>query len=211
MTQTALPRLETGDRLTRAEFHRRYCARPDIHKAELIEGVVYVASPERFRLHSEPQSAVVGWLYVYTIAHPGVRLGISPTIMLDDANEVQPDACLFRDPPPPGGARVGHDDYLEGAPQLIVEVAASSRGRDLGTKKEAYRRAGVLEYLVWQVERRVFTWFRLQDGQYVAVAPDARGVIASVAFAGLRLAVASLLAGDHAAVAAELSAGVDAE
>ena len=28
--------LESGDRLTREEFHHRYCARPDIKKAELI-------------------------------------------------------------------------------------------------------------------------------------------------------------------------------
>ena len=37
--------LESGDHLTRAEFHRLYCARPDIKKAELVEGVVYVGSP----------------------------------------------------------------------------------------------------------------------------------------------------------------------
>src|SRR3712207_6959307 len=29
------PELESGDRLTREEFHERYCRRPDIRKAEL--------------------------------------------------------------------------------------------------------------------------------------------------------------------------------
>ena len=37
------PPLESGDRLTRQEFERRYTAASDIRKAELIEGVVYVA------------------------------------------------------------------------------------------------------------------------------------------------------------------------
>ena len=46
--------LESGDRLTRAEFERRYSARPDIKKAELIEGVVYVATPVRIEEHARP-------------------------------------------------------------------------------------------------------------------------------------------------------------
>ena len=49
----APPPLESGDRLTRAEFERRYEAMPELKKAELIEGVVYVSSPVRFDRHSE--------------------------------------------------------------------------------------------------------------------------------------------------------------
>jgi hypothetical protein len=37
--------LENGDRLTRAEFERRYETMPHLKKAELIEGVVHVPSP----------------------------------------------------------------------------------------------------------------------------------------------------------------------
>src|SRR5215207_3362096 len=48
--------LESGDHLTREEFHRRYCGRPDIKKAELVEGVVYVASPIRVELHARPRA-----------------------------------------------------------------------------------------------------------------------------------------------------------
>ena len=40
-----IPSLENGDRLTRAEFERRYEAMPNLKKAELIEGVVYMPSP----------------------------------------------------------------------------------------------------------------------------------------------------------------------
>jgi hypothetical protein len=43
--------LKDGDRLTREEFERRYDAMPDLKKAELIEGVVHVASPVRQREH----------------------------------------------------------------------------------------------------------------------------------------------------------------
>lgn len=49
----ALPRLENGDHLTRAEFERRYDAMPGLKRAELIEGVVYRPSPVR-AYHAEP-------------------------------------------------------------------------------------------------------------------------------------------------------------
>jgi Uma2 family endonuclease len=126
---TSRPVLESGDRLTREEFHRRYCERPDIKKAELVEGVVYVASPLRFDVHAEPHAGVVTWLGTYTARTSGVRLGDNATVYLDAENEVQPDAILWRDEP--GGPRLTEDGYLDGPPQLVVEVAASRASYDL--------------------------------------------------------------------------------
>ncbi len=196
------PTLESGDRLTRDEFHRRYCARPDLKKAELVEGVVYVPSPLRFELHSEPHATVMGWLLVYRARNPQVRLGDNATVRLDATNEVQPDACLWREEP--GGPRLDAEGYVEGAPQLVVEIAASSASYDLHDKKEAYRRNGVREYVVWRVLDEAIDWFRLQGGEYARVEPDARGLVASAVFPGLRLDVAKMLAGDVAGVLAAL-------
>jgi hypothetical protein len=61
------PPLENGDRLTRAEFERRYAAMPHLKKAELIERVVYVGSPVRV-IHSQPHAAIMTWLGVYSAA-----------------------------------------------------------------------------------------------------------------------------------------------
>lgn len=196
--------LDSGDRLDRVEFHRRYCAHPEIRKAELILGVVYVPSPTRYDLHDEQQSWMVGWLAYYGAHTPGVRVGTSASIFLDDYGEVQPDAFLFRAPPPPGGARVRGDRYIEGAPQLIVEIAASSVNYDLHDKKEAYRRAGVEEYIVWRTLDAAIDWFRLVAGEYVRVEPNRRGVIESAAFPGLRLLVPAMLHGEIAKVLAAL-------
>jgi Uma2 family endonuclease len=201
---TAFVPLESGDRLTRAEFHRRYCARPDIKKAELVEGVVYVASPVRTEQHAEPHLSVATWIGTYRASTPGVRGGDNGTVYLDADNEVQPDAFLFYDPPRVGGARLREDGYVEGAPQLVVEVAASSASYDLHAKMNVYRRAGVREYVAWLILEREIRWFRLREGAYVRIEPDARGVIESEAFPGLRLAVNKLLAGDLDAVLAEL-------
>jgi Uma2 family endonuclease len=201
------PVLESGDRLTREEFHRRYGERPDIKKAELVEGVVYVASPVRASVHGIPHARMMTWLGVYQVKTPGVQLVDNATVQLDANNEVQPDAALWREEP--GGPRLTGDGYLEGAPQLVVEVAASSASYDLHDKLEAYRRTGVGEYVVWRVLDRAIDWFRLRAGEYVRVEPDARGVIESDVFEGLRLHVAKMLAGDGAGVLAELERAPD--
>jgi Uma2 family endonuclease len=190
--------LESGDHLTREEFHRRYCARPDIKKAELIDGVVYVPSPLRGDYHGEPHGYVMLWLGYYAMHVPDARCMDNTTLLLDGGVEVQPDAMLWR--PADGGPLMNAQGFVEGPPQLIVEVAASSASYDLHTKKEAYRRNGVPEYVAWRVLDKAIDWFRLQDGEYILVEPDADGLIESEQFPGLRLHVERMLDGDLAAV-----------
>jgi Uma2 family endonuclease len=203
VTYTKAPvSLESGDHLTREEYHRRYLARPDIKKAELVEGVVYVSSPVRGPQHGRPHGLVMIWLGHYAVLVPDVDLQDNVTVYLQGGNEVQPDAFLLR--PEPGGAYFNEDGYLIGAPQLVVEVAASSVSYDLHGKKEAYRRNGVREYVVWRVLDEAIDWFRLQSGQYVLIQPDADGVIESSEFPGLRLHVQSMLAGDRTGIVTRL-------
>lgn len=207
-TPVLLRSLENGDRLTRAEFERRYEAMPQVKKAELIRGVVYMASPVRDKKHSQPHSYIVGWLLTYVAATPGVNIGDNATVRLDEDNEPQPDA-LLRLPPALGGqSYTDEDDYISGPPELIVEIAASTVSYDLHDKKDTYQQHGVLEYIVWRTEDRALDWFRLQDGQYIEVAPDGEGIIESRIFPGLRLATTALLAGDIARVLAELQKGL---
>ncbi|MDF5732822.1 MAG: Uma2 family endonuclease [Rhizonema sp. PD38] len=206
---TFIPPLESGDRLTRNEFERRYTAMPHIKKAELIEGIVYVASPLRFRSHGEPHGNLMGWLWTYKIATPGIELGDNPTVRLDLDNEPQPDAVLLIDERLGGKASISEDDYIEGAPELVVEVAASSASNDLHDKKRAYRRNGVQEYIVWQVLGNKLDWFSLQNGEYVSLQADADGVIKSQVFPGLWLAVNALLAGEMRKVLTVLQQGLN--
>jgi len=188
--------LESGDRMSRDEFHRRYLERPDIKKAELVEGVVYVASPVRLNQHGRPHALVVGWLSAYVTAHRGAEVADNATVILDDGNEVQPDAFLYRTGEE-GTSRVTDDDYLYGPPELVVEIAASSAAYDLHDKKRAYERNGVREYIVWDIEGNAVHWFRLGSGKYREIAPGAHGIIESTQFPGLRLDVAALLAADR--------------
>jgi Uma2 family endonuclease len=200
-----IPPLESGDRLTRAEFERRYQATPEKFKAELIEGVVYVASPVRV-FHGTPHAALVGWLTVYWAATPGVSVADNTTTRLDMDNEPQPDALLRIEIG--GTSTISEDGYIEGAPELIAEIATSSAAIDLGAKQNAYRRNGVQEYLVWQTFENRLSWFRLQAEELVLIEPDADGIIRSSVFPGLWLAVPALLEGRTIEVLNVLQAGI---
>lgn len=204
---TRIPPLESGDRLSRHEFERRYNAMSHLKKAELIEGIVYVPAALRYKSHAEPHGNLMGWLWTYKTATPGVSLGDNPTVRLDLENEPQPDAVLFIESG--GQAHITEDDYIEGAPELVVEIAASTVSIDLHEKKRAYRRNGVREYLVWRVLDQEFDWFLLQDGEYVSNAIDENGILKSSGFPGLWLAVTDLLAGNMQRVLATLQAGLN--
>lgn len=197
-TRKPIPPLQSGDRLTRDEFERRYKAMPPHVKAELIEGVVYVASPVTDTFHANPHFDLIGWLSIYRFATPGTAGGDNGTLRLDLDNEPQPDAFLRILPECGGQSRVDDDHYVAGAPEFVAEVAASSVNYDLHAKLNAYRRNGVREYVVWRTYDAAIDWFVLRDGAYVPLAPGADGVYRSEVFPGLWLAPAALVGGDAA-------------
>ena len=203
-----IPPLENGDRLTRHEFERRYTAMPEVKKVELIEGKVYMASPVRQVNHGRPHGQIMTLLGTYHAATPGVDLGDNATIRLDLDNEPQPDGLLRLEPEAGGRSRIDADGYIQGAPELIVEVAASSAAYDLDEKLRVYRRNGVQEYLVWQVIDQRIDWFSLQDGDYQRLEISPNGIIHSLIFPGLWLAVPALLEGDLATALTELHKGL---
>ncbi|MEN9224604.1 MAG: Uma2 family endonuclease [Thermostichus sp. HHBFW_bins_43] len=200
--------LQNGDHLTREEFERRYQAMPDVKKAELVEGVVYMPSPVRLNRHAYPHGLVVAWLGAYAAGRVGVQFGVEPTVRLDLENEPQPDAILRIEG---GSSRISEDDYIEGPPELIVEIAASSVSMDLHSKLKVYRRNGVQEYLVWRVEETLLTWFSLQLGEYLPLEPDSDGILKSRIFPGLWLNSSALLQGHLGEVLATVQWGLSQE
>ena len=201
------PALRSGDRLARSEFERRYALRPDLEKAELIEGIVRMPSPVSLA-HSGPHAMIQGVLLVYSAFTPGVRCEDNATVRLDPDNEPQPDVLLRIEPDAGGQSRVSGDDYVEGAPELVVEIAASSASIDLHDKLRAYRRNGVREYVVWRTQERRIDWFELVDGDYRPLPIDAEGVGRSRVFPGLRIAVAALLDGSPAEALEAVNRGI---
>ena len=201
-----LPELRAGDRLSRAEFERRYAAMPHVKKAELVEGVVYMPSPVT-QDHGTPHFDLIGWLALYRWATPGVQGADNTTIRLDLDNEPQPDAQL-RIRPERGGQSRDSGKCVAGAPELIAEVALSSASYDLHDKLRAYQRNGVLEYVVWRVEDGAIDWFVLRDDRYEPMALSAAGHYQSRVFPGLWLDPDALVRGDFAQVAAVIQQGL---
>jgi Uma2 family endonuclease len=201
-----IPPLENGDRLTRPEFERRYAVMPHLKKAELIEGVVYVPSPVRYEGHGRQHAALNTWLGVYMASTPGVGVGDNTTVRLDLDNEPQPDVLLRI--VSGGQSRVDSDGFIDGAPELVVEVASSSVAYDLHQKLAVYRRHGVREYVVWRTSDNAIDWFVLREGRYDRLAPDATGVYRSEVFPGLWLDAAALIRGEMATVLQVLGEGV---
>ena len=152
-------------------------------------------SPTRFLRHGVPHADIITILGTYRAWTPGVLAGDNSTARLDLDNEPQPDGMLLIDPEY-GGQAIFSDGFVEGAPELALEVAASSVSIDLNAKFHVYRRNGVKEYLVWRVLDKKFDWFRFHAGVFVPMPPDADGILKSSIFPGLWLDAEALVRGD---------------
>lgn len=204
------PPLEAGDRLSRDEFERRYHAMPHLRKAELLRGNVYLPSPVRVHLHAEPHADLMGWLFTYQVATPGVHAADNATVRLGPEDEPQPDALLRIAADRGGQAAVDADGYLCGAPELAVEVASSSVSYDLHVKQDVYGEHGVREYLVWRVGDQAIDWFVLRGDRYQELAADVHGIVRSEVFPGLWFDPAALVSGNGTRVLEVLQQGLAA-
>lgn len=208
-TGEPIPPLEPGDCLNAGEFLRRYNAMPDLKKAELINGIVYMPAAVRVDQHAEPDSFLQGILGYYAMVTRGVRSLTNGTVRLSPDDVVQPDAALRILAELGGQSRIDQEGYLRGAPELVIEVSASSVSIDSRQKRQSYRQAGVREYLVWRVrEKAVDWWTRDADDEFQPITADADGLHRSRVFPGLWLDVAALLAEDGARLIEVLQLGL---
>lgn len=199
------PDLHSGDRMTREEFHRIYEKAPEGFKAELIGGIVYVASPVKLP-HGTVHPVLGTALYLYKAATPGVEAGNNVTILLAEDAEPQPDLYLRVLPEWGGQSRTTSDEYVAGAPELIVEIAHSSVAIDLHAKREDYRQYGVREYLVLSLKEQQLRWFDLPNDQELRI--DGDGILRARTFPGLWIHAPALLAKNFEQFMATLSQGL---
>jgi Uma2 family endonuclease len=201
-----IPPLRDGDRLTRAEFERRWDAMPEVKKAELIEGVVYMPAALSID-HGAPHFDLIAWLAMYRMITPGIQGADNTSIRFNDRNMPQPDALLRILESHGGRCRVTDDRYLEGGPELIAEISRTTKDIDLGVKRDVYRRFGVQEYIVWRVTDCALDWFALRGGVYMPLEAGTDGIIRSAVFPGLWLDARALINGDSASVLAAAQLG----
>jgi hypothetical protein len=201
----ALPPLHNGDRMTQAEFHRRYQAYPKDVKIELIGGTVYMPSPLRWR-HGAYESKLGLALGLYEASTPGIELGANATTILGEESEPQPDLALRILPEYGGQSQENDEEYVEGAPEFLAEIAYSSRAIDMHQKRQDYQQAGVVEYLVLCVEEQELHWFDFASQS--AIRPTRQGIYRSRVFPGLWIDGPALLARRSAQIIAAVQQGL---
>lgn len=201
------PLLCNGDRMKQPEFHKRYEAYPEHIKFELVGGVVYMASPLRLphgRYH--PTLSLV--LTLYEGGTPGVEVADNATVILGEESEPQPDLLLRTLTEYGGRSGVTEDEYVEGPPEQVAEIAHSSRAIDMNQKREDYEQAGVLEYLVLCLEERELYWFHFPSGRPIHADKD--GIARSRVFPGLWIDVPALLECDGSRLVTAVQRGLAA-
>jgi Uma2 family endonuclease len=203
----SLPPLENGDHLDQRTFHARYEVMPEDCRAELIGGIVYMASPQKAP-HSKAQRLTARWLDEYAEATPGTEALINNTQILAPDSEPEPDGCLFISPECGGQVYVDDNEYFNGAPELVVEVSSATESIDLNRKKRDYEKAGVREYVVLALRTQQVFWFVRQRGKYKEVPLPADGVFRSRMFPGLWLDAEAMLGNDRQRVLAALRRGL---
>jgi Uma2 family endonuclease len=201
-----VPPLIAGDFLSRDEFLRRWDAMPELKRAELIRGVVYMPSPVSTE-HGDTEFIVSTWLGTYVGLTPGCRGSNNATWLMGEGEAPQPDTSV-RILPEYGGQSHARGRYAAGAPEFLAEVCISSTAYDLHQKLEVYEEAGVQEYLAVLMREREVRWHRLVSGRFEVVPAPADGIYRSAVLPGLWLDAAALLAGDLARVLAGVQQGI---
>ena len=197
--------LVEGQRLDQPTFHALYESTPPGTRAELINGVVYMPSPVG-RAHGKAQVPVIVWLDYYAENTPGVEVLDNTTTILGWKSETQPDAML-RVLPECGGRTRDEKGFIEGAPELVVEISKATRYVDLGPKLTDYERGGVLEYVVRALEPDEVCWFEQDQGVLTQRPIPSDGIYRSAAFPGLWLDPLALLNGDRRRLRAVIDLG----
>jgi Uma2 family endonuclease len=204
-----VPPLEPGDQMDFDEFVRRWAAYPNLKRAELLDGEVFMpAAAVTADFHARPHAHLIAWLGTYAGNTPGVDVLTDPTIRLGRRNGPQPDGCLAVLPSHGGRVSTSPDGFYVGAPELVVEISGSTVGRDLTRKLAIYREHEVREYLVYRSYDGELDAFVLKGLDFERRAVDQDGIYRSVAFPGAWLNVGSLVAGDLAGILSTTQAGI---
>ncbi len=200
------PPLRDGDCLTSDEFMRRWEAMPGLKHAELIDGIVHMPSPLSQK-HSNLHVSMTLWLGMYAVNTPGCDADLEMTWLMGNRDVPQPDLTLRVLPEYGGQSRV-EGEYAAGAAELVVEIAVSSRSRDLGSKLRLYERMGVREYAIAVAGQQQLLWNVHTPAGFQPLGAGNDGILRSRCFPGLWLDPAALWRFDRPGVLAVLQQGL---
>ena len=153
----------------------------DDQKADLIDGVIYMASPENTDANN-----LFMWLAGLMDGYVRKRrlgrvFGTRVAFRINEVNSPEPDIAFVRT----DRLHLVHRGFVAGPPDLAVEIVSpDSIDRDYRRKREQYRRAGVSEYWIVDEMEQTVTLLRLDPRRrYLEVKPR-KGVLHSEALSG---------------------------
>jgi Uma2 family endonuclease len=162
-----------------------FCALvPDGQKADLIDGVIYMASPD-----NTDADDLFGWLFAVLSIYVeekelGRIFGSRVAFRLDDRNSPEPDIAFLRIE---SADRIERG-RVEGPPDLAIEIVSpESVERDYKKKRKQYQRFGVSEYWIIDQEARVVLLLRRNTRGRFEEAQPRRGKLHSEALPGFWL------------------------
>ncbi len=148
-----------------------FCARiPEGMKADLIEGVIFVASPDNihhYDINSWYHAILRNFLRVRKIK--GRLFGYRIAFRLGEEDGPEPDVAYLI----PKHCQRIRKTFIDGPPDHALEIVSpDSVGRDYQKKRLQYERAGVKEYWIIDPLEERMTCYRLgKNGKYKEVRP----------------------------------------
>ncbi|TPW18329.1 MAG: hypothetical protein FD130_307 [Halothiobacillaceae bacterium] len=148
-----------------------YFTWPDRLRCELINGEIYNMSPAPTLAHQDATGVLFALFREQMMTKQGggdggtpssCRVFVSPVdVVLGVDTVVQPDVALVCDP-----AKLANGRYIDGAPDLVVEVLSPATAlRDRREKRALYAAVGVTEYLLVDPVERYMEIYRLDENQ----------------------------------------------
>jgi Uma2 family endonuclease len=186
---TTTPRRKAdSDLVTVEEF---FCLVPEGQKADLIDGVIYMASPDTRR------SDRVGGLIKFLLQGYAEAKGLGEVygsrfaFELTEFRAPEPDVAFVRTE----RLTLVSERRMVGGPDIAVEIVSrDSRQRDYGEKKQLYADAGVAEYWIIDPLQQRCEFHRLHEGRYELVPLEHNRIFRSVVLERFWLDVEWLLA-----------------
>jgi Uma2 family endonuclease len=184
-----IQRATVGDDLIRYDLFRAMVG--DGQKADLIDGVIYLASPD-----SRLNNTLNGFLFNLISGFIEAR-GIDGFVFfsrfacrITEYRAPEPDVGYVR----PERAHLIHENEMDGGPDIAIEIVSrDSRQRDYGEKRELYQSAGVSEYWIVDPLQQRVEFLSLVDGRYELTPLEENRVFRTAVIPGFWLNVDWLL------------------
>ena len=165
---------------------------PDGQKADLIDGVIHMASPDSHRAN-RLNSFLCSLLESYVAARDlGGEVFVNRyAFQVTEIRAPEPDVAYVG----PHRMHLVAERGMDGGPDVAIEIVArESRQRDYGEKRQLYEDAGVTEYWIIDPLQQRAEFLRLNDGRYELVPLENNHIFRSTAIPGFWLDVNWLLA-----------------